>query len=44
MIDITVSDANLYIKKFFESYPRVREFLDETIKKCEETGYVETLF
>jgi len=44
MIDITVSDANLYIKKFFESYPKVRIFLDETIKKCEETGYVETLF
>jgi len=44
MIDITVSDANLYIKKFFESYPKVRNFLDETIKKCEETGYVETLF
>ena len=44
MIDITVSDANLYIKKFFESYPKVRIFLDETIKKCEETWYVETLF
>ncbi|MDQ7009956.1 MAG: DNA polymerase [Candidatus Gracilibacteria bacterium] len=44
MIDITVSDANLYIKKFFESYPKVRIFLDETIKFCEENGYVETLF
>lgn len=44
MIDITVSDANLYIKKFFESYPKVRLFLDSTIKKCEETWYVETLF
>ena len=44
MIDITVSDANLYIKKFFESYPKVRIFLDETIKRCEETGSVETLF
>jgi len=44
MINSTVSDANLYIKKFFESYPKVRMFLDETIKKCEETGYVETIY
>ena len=44
MIDISVSEANIYIKKFFESYPKVRQYLDETIKKCEETGYVETLF
>jgi len=44
MIDITVSDANLYIKKFFESYPKVRIFLDETIKFCEKNWYVETLF
>jgi DNA polymerase I-like protein with 3'-5' exonuclease and polymerase domains len=36
MIDITVSDANLYIKKFFESYPKVRIFLDETIEFCEK--------
>jgi DNA polymerase I-like protein with 3'-5' exonuclease and polymerase domains len=36
MIDITVSDANLYIKKFFESYPKVRNYLDDTIKFCEE--------
>lgn len=44
MIDISVSEANTYIKKFFENYPRVREFLDETIKFCEKNQYVETLF
>jgi len=44
MIDITVSDANLYIKKFFESYPKAKDYLDNTIKFCEENWYVETLF
>ena len=44
MIDISVAEANLYIKKFFENYPRVRGYLDETIRFCEENGYVETLF
>ena len=44
MIDISVWEANIYIKKFFESYPKVREYLDETIKFCEENKYVETMF
>ena len=29
---------------FFNSYPKVREFLDETIKNCEKNLYVETIF
>jgi len=44
MINISVGEANIYIKKFFESYPKVRQYLDETIKFCEENKYVETLF
>jgi len=44
MIDISVWEANIYIKKFFENYPKVREYLDNTIKFCEENWYVETLF
>jgi len=44
MINISVSDANLYIKKFFESYPKVRNYLDDTIKFCEQNWYVQTLF
>jgi len=31
MIKIPVKDANIYINKFFESYPKVRTFLDKTI-------------
>jgi len=44
MIDISVTEANVYIKKFFESYPKVREYLDLVIKSCEQNWYVETLF
>jgi len=44
MINISVSEANIYINKFFASYPKVREFLDETIINCEKNWYVETIF
>ena len=44
MIDISVWEATKYIQRFFESYPKVREYLDDTIKLCEKNRYVETLF
>lgn len=44
MIDVSQKDAKNYIEKFYENYPKVREFYDATIFKCKETGYVETLF
>jgi DNA polymerase-1 len=39
-----MKDAKIYIDKFFESYPKVKTFLEEIIKECEKTGYVETIF
>ncbi|MDD2907310.1 MAG: DNA polymerase [Candidatus Gracilibacteria bacterium] len=44
MIGIPMKDAKVYIDKFFESYPKVRIYLDEIIKNCEENKYVETYF
>lgn len=44
MINISVWEANIYIDKFFKSYPKVKNYLDNTIKFCEENSYVETLF
>ncbi len=44
MIDITVSDWNIYIKKFYENYPKVREYFDKVISDCEQNWYVETIF
>jgi len=44
MLGINMKDAKIYIDKFYENYPKVREYLDNTIKNCEEKGYVETMF
>jgi DNA polymerase-1 len=44
MINIPVAEANEYIKRFFESYPKVKIYLENIIKSCEEKKYVETLF
>lgn len=45
-IDLHTSrkEAGEYIKLYFERYPKIKNFLDETISKAQETGYVETLF
>jgi len=44
MIDITQKDARLYIDKFYENYPKVRDFFDITIENCRKNSYVETMF
>lgn len=44
MISISMKDAKIYIDKFYESYPKVKQYLENTIKFCEENNYVETLF
>jgi DNA polymerase I len=43
-LNITRKEAEGYINKYFETYPRVKEFLDELVKKAKEKGYVTTLF
>jgi len=44
MIWISIKDAKIYINKFYESYPKVKEYLEKIIKGCEKNKYVETLF
>ena len=44
MINISIKEARIYIDRFYEWYPKVKIFLDETIKFCEDNWYVETLF
>jgi DNA polymerase-1 len=39
-----VSESKKYIDKFYENYPKVREYFDKTIKDCERKTYVETMF
>ncbi|MDD3302038.1 MAG: DNA polymerase [Candidatus Gracilibacteria bacterium] len=44
MIEGGVGECKKYIDKFYENYPKVREFFDKVVENCKETGYVETLF
>jgi len=37
-------EARIYVDRYFERYPGVREFMDEIRARAREQGYVETLF
>ena len=43
-LGITRKEAHNFIEKYFESYPKIKTFMDETIHSCEELGYVCTLY
>jgi DNA polymerase-1 len=43
-IGSTVKQAEQYISNYFNAYPGVKRFLEETEKNAAETGYVTTLF
>ena len=43
-IGISRKKAKMYIDKYFEKYPGIKEYLDKTINECKEKGYVETLW
>ncbi|MBT8150799.1 MAG: DNA polymerase I [Gammaproteobacteria bacterium] len=43
-LDIARGDAQQYIERYFERYPGVRIYMDETRALAAEKGYVETLF
>ncbi|HKI75450.1 MAG TPA: DNA polymerase I [Pseudomonadales bacterium] len=42
-LGIARGDAQEYIDRYFERYPGVREYMDETRKLAAEQGYVETI-
>ncbi|TFF21638.1 DNA polymerase I [Jiella endophytica] len=37
-------EAGLYIKRYFERFPGIRDYMDETKAYAKQHGYVETLF
>lgn len=43
-IGVSVYEAQNYIDEYFNMYSGVKSYLDETITKAYETGYVKTLF
>jgi len=42
-LDLSRSEAGQYIERYFERYPGVREFMDNTRAQAKEKGYVETI-
>ena len=43
-LKITRKQAQDYIDKYFDTYPKVKEYLDQEVAKGKEDGYVETMF
>lgn len=43
--DLTISknEAREYIEQYFETYPKVKEFLDQSVAQAKSDGYVRTL-
>ena len=40
--DLTPAQGQSFIDIYFERYPRVREYTQETVRACKESGYVRT--
>jgi DNA polymerase I len=43
-LGIPREEAAAYIKKYFERFPGIRAYMDETRESCRRNGYVTTLF
>lgn len=43
-LGIPASEAKFFIDSYFEKFKGVKKYIEETIKKVEKNGYVETLF
>ncbi len=43
-LNIGRADAQSYVDTYFERYPGVRQYMDDTREKAREQGYVETVF
>jgi DNA polymerase-1 len=43
-LSIDKNEAGAYIKKYFERFPGIRDYMDETREFCRDHGYVLTLF
>ena len=42
-LGISQPEAQEFIDRYFERYPKVKDFMDEQKKICKERGYVETI-
>ncbi len=42
-LKITFSQAQLFIKAYFDAFPKVKQWIDATLEKGREVGYIETV-
>ena len=42
-LDISMNEAKKIIETYFQTYPGIKDYIDNTLKKAREVGYVETL-
>jgi DNA polymerase I len=42
-IGVTPQDAQAFIDRYLSIYPEIKTFMDETVRKAKEQGYVETI-
>ncbi|MFK7865829.1 MAG: DNA polymerase I [Alphaproteobacteria bacterium] len=43
-IHVSNKEAKDFIDRYFQKFPGIRAFMDQTIQQCQHDGYVETLF
>ena len=43
-LEIPIKEAAEYIKRYFATYPKIKEFLDGLVEQAKKTGYSETLY
>lgn len=43
-LNITQKEAKIFIEEYLNAYPEIKTYMDETIKKAHELGYVKTIF
>jgi DNA polymerase-1 len=43
-IEVSVAEADKYIKNYFTNYPKVKEFMDSTVDNAVKNGFVTTMF
>ena len=43
-LNISNSEAKVFIKKYFNRYPGIENYMSSTVKYCQENGFVSTLF
>lgn len=42
-IDIPITAAKEYIQRYFEEYPKIKQYMEASVKSCRDMGYVKTL-